>query len=128
MRARKAAGVPSPGLGPGAEREIYMEHREAETFDEIIRRVVEVAQPERVYLFGSAAREEMGPDSDVDLLVVKKGAHRRKLAQEIYRHLIGSGRAVDIVVVTPEDIERYGSSPVLVIGSAMREGREVYAA
>jgi predicted nucleotidyltransferase len=105
-----------------------VEQREAKTLDEIIRRVVEVAEPERVYLFGSAARGEMGPDSDVDLLVVKEGAHRRKLAQEIYRRLIGSGRAVDIVVVTPEDIEHYGGSPVLIIGSALREGREVYAA
>lgn len=101
---------------------------ELEALDEIIRRVVEVAQPERIYLFGSAARGEMGFDSDVDLLVVKKVAHRRKLAQEIYRHLIGTGRAADIVVVTPEDIERHGDSPVLVIGSALREGREVYAA
>ncbi len=96
--------------------------------DEIIRRVVEVAQPERIYLFGSAARGEMGFDSDVDLLVVKKVAHRRKLAQEIYRRLIGAGRAADIVVVTPEDIEHHGGSPVLVIGSALREGIEVYAA
>ena len=37
--------------------------------EEIVRRIVEVAQPERVILFGSAARGEMGPDSDVDLLV-----------------------------------------------------------
>jgi predicted nucleotidyltransferase len=38
----------------------------------IVRRIVEVA-PEKIILFGSAAREEMGPDSDVNLLVVKKG-------------------------------------------------------
>lgn len=104
-----------------------MDTREAETLDRIIRRVVEAARPDKIYLFGSAARDDMSTDSDVDLLVVKKVAHRRKLAQEIYRHLIGSGRAVDIVVVTPEDIENHGGSPVLVIGSALREGREVYA-
>jgi predicted nucleotidyltransferase len=116
-------------LGWNREKlEIPMETRETETLDSIVRRVVEVAQPDRVYLFGSAARGDMDPDSDVDLLVIKKGAHRRKLTQEIYRHLIGSGRAVDIVVVTPEDIENYKSSPLFVIGSAVREGREVYAA
>ncbi len=38
---------------------------------EIIRRVVKVAQPEKIILFGSAARGEMRPNSDVDLLVVK---------------------------------------------------------
>ena len=44
-----------------------------EALEEIIRRVAEVAQPERIILFGSAARGEMGPNSDVDLLVVKRG-------------------------------------------------------
>lgn len=37
---------------------------------EMIRRVVEVAHPQRLILFGSAARGDMGPHSDVDLLVV----------------------------------------------------------
>jgi len=46
----------------------------------VIRRIVEIAQPEKIILFGSAARGEMGPHSDVDLLVVKSGVHRRKLA------------------------------------------------
>jgi len=45
--------------------------------DEIVRRVVEVAHPDRIILFGSAARGDMGPDSDVDLLVVKSGALNR---------------------------------------------------
>ena len=107
-------------------------HKSSGTLDsgvtEIVRRVVEVAQPEKIYLFGSFARGEPGFDSDVDLLVVKKGAHRRRLAQEIYRNMIGVERAVDIVVVTPEDIERHGNSPALVIGSALQEGREIYAA
>lgn len=46
---------------------------------EIIRRIVKVAAPEKIILFGSAARGEMGPNSDVDLLVIKAGAHRRQL-------------------------------------------------
>jgi len=99
-----------------------------ETLQEIIRRIVEVAQPEKIILFGSAARGKMGPHSDVDLLVVKSEAHHRKLAMEIYRNLPGVGCAVDVVVVTPEDIERYGNCPALVIEPAIREGRVVYAA
>lgn len=47
--------------------------------DEIVRRIVDVAHPDRIILFGSAARGEMGPDSDLDLLVVKAGVpHRRE--------------------------------------------------
>lgn len=96
--------------------------------EEVVRRIVEVARPERVLLFGSGARGEAREGSDLDLLVVKSGAHRRKLAQEIYVNLIGVGRSVDMVVVTPEDIERFGDSPALVIGAAMLEGMEAYAA
>ena len=73
---------------------------------EIVRRVVEVARPDRIILFGSAARGDARPDSDVDLLVVKAGvAHRRRLAQRIYSGLVGLEVPVDVLVVTPEDIE-----------------------
>jgi predicted nucleotidyltransferase len=98
-----------------------------EVLDEIIRRVVEAAAPEKIILFGSAARGEMGPNSDVDLLVVKSGAHRRQLTQAIYMNLFGVGQAVDVVVVTPEDVERYKNSFALVIEPALREGKVIYA-
>jgi len=94
--------------------------------DEIVRRIVKVADPDKIILFGSAARGEMGRHSDVDLLVVKSGCvHRRKLAQEIYKSLLGVGLSVD-VVVTPEDIERYRDAIGLVIEPAVREGKVVY--
>jgi len=85
-----------------------------------------VAQPEKIILFGSAARGEMGPDSDLDLLVIKSRVHRRHLAQRIYRNLIGVGQAVDIVVATPEDLDRYGDSIGLVYKPALREGKILY--
>ena len=44
-----------------------------ETLQEIIRRVVEIAEPQRVILFGYAARGDMGSSSDVDLLKTKSG-------------------------------------------------------
>ena len=105
-----------------------MEQESESTLEEIVRRIVQVAQPEQIVLFGSAAREDAGPDSDLDLLVVKRGAHRRKLAQAIYRHLYGVGRAVDVVVVTPEDLERYRDSIGLVVAPALEEGRTIYVA
>ena len=94
--------------------------------DDIIRRIVEVAQPEQIILFGSAARGDMGAHSDVDLLVVKNGAHRRHLAKRIYKSLYGAGAPVDVVVVTPADIERYKDTHALVIKPALQEGRVVY--
>lgn len=102
-------------------------------FDDIIQKTIEtivsVAEPLRIILFGSAARGEMGPNSDLDLLVVvRNGCHRRKTAQKIYRRLIDVGFATDIIVVTEEDLERFGSDPGMVIKKALDEGRELYAA
>lgn len=97
-----------------------------DTLNDIIRRVVEVAEPERIILFGSAARGEMNRHSDVDLLVVKDGADLRRLTARIYRRLYGVGAAVDIVMVTPQDVERYRDSHALVIKPALREGTVMY--
>lgn len=111
---------PGPGRPAGPDPAIL---------EEIIRRVVAVAQPDRIILFGSAARGGMGPDSDIDLLVVKSGVeHRRRLAQEIHMNLFGVPAAVDVVVVAPEDIERFGERVGTIIRPALREGREIYAA
>lgn len=97
--------------------------------DDVIARIVEVADPERIILFGSAARDEMGPHSDLDLLVVKKGDfHQGRLIEEIYMNLIGAGQAVDVIVATPEEVEHYRDSPALVIAPALQEGRIVYDA
>ena len=94
---------------------------------DIVRRVVTVAKPERIVLFGSAARGTMGPNSDVDLLIVKSGRfHRGRLTEAIYRGLRGAGAAVDVVVATPEEIQRYRDDPYLIVASALREGKVVY--
>ena len=100
----------------------------AEVVEEVVRRVVQVAAPEKIILFGSAARGEAGRESDVDLLVVKAGADPLDVARRIYRHLFGVGAAVDVVVVTPEDVDRYRDSPALVIKHALAEGKVVYEA
>ena len=94
---------------------------------DIVRRVVAVAKPEQVVLFGSAARGTMGPNSDVDLLVVKSGRfHRGRLTEAIYRGLHGAEAAVDVVVATPEEIQQYRDDAYLIVASALKEGKVVY--
>jgi uncharacterized protein len=96
---------------------------------DIIQRIVEVAHPDRIIMFGSAARGEMGPDSDIDLLVIKKGIRNpRDVAAKIYMRLYGVGKAVDIIVVSQEQVEKYRDSPYLVIHPATREGVVIYDA
>lgn len=100
-----------------------------EQLNELIRRIVETAHPLRIILFGSAARDEMRVESDIDVLVVvPDGAHRRKTAQQTYLNLIGFGMPVDVVVATPSDLEKYGDSPGLIYREIFRQGRELYAA
>lgn len=94
----------------------------------MIRRIVEAAEPEKIILFGSAARGSMGPHSDIDLLIVKEGEQRRALAGRIYDNLHGVRAAVDVIVVTPGDIERFRESHALVIKPALQEGRVIYEA
>jgi uncharacterized protein len=95
--------------------------------DEIVARILEVARPEKIILFGSAVHGKMGPNSDVDMLIVApNGTHRRHLAQQIYQNMIGVGSPVDIIVITPEDIAKYQHKPALVIEPALREGRVIY--
>ncbi len=99
-----------------------------DTMKEIIRRIVHVAKPDRIVLFGSVARGEAREESDIDLLVVKKGVpHRRRLAQEIYVSLIGIPMPIDIIVVTPEDIEELKDTIGTIIPDALNEGIEIYA-
>lgn len=99
------------------------------TVDEIVRRIVAVAEPERIILFGSAARGELGPDSDIDLLVVKAGEYRkRELSRRIRESLRELPEAFDVIVATPEEVERFGQCFALVYFPALREGRELYAA
>ena len=97
--------------------------------DEIVRRVVETAQPDQIILFGSAARGEMANDSDADLLVVKEHVeHRGKLEQQIYLSLFGVRLPVDVVVVTRQDVEDLKDKVGSIIRPALREGVVVYDA
>jgi predicted nucleotidyltransferase len=95
---------------------------------DVVRRIVEAAQPEKIILFGSAARGEMDSHSDLDILVVKSGADHWSLSSKIRRALRGVNVGVDLVVATPENIERYKDSHPLVYKPALREGRVLYDA
>ena len=104
-------------------------HPDPQVLDDLVRRIVEVAHPRQIILFGSAARGDMGPNSDLDVLVVVPDeTPRRQTTQTIYRHLIGLGAAVDVVVATESDLLQYGDNFSLVYYPALREGRAIYAA
>lgn len=96
---------------------------------ELVNRIVESARPLRIILFGSAARGEMGPDSDLDVLVVMpEGVHRRRTAQDLHQRMCGVGRPVEILVATPSDLTKHGHNRGLIYHQVLRDGRVIYAA
>jgi predicted nucleotidyltransferase len=104
-------------------------HPDDSVIDAVTARTVDAVRPLRIILFGSAARGEMGVESDLDLLVVvPDGTHRRRTAQAVHRRLSGLPVSVDVVVATPEDLRCHGDDPGMVFRSALRDGREIYAA
>ena len=98
-----------------------------EKIDDLVRRIVERFQPEKIILFGSHARGTAGQDSDADILVVMpvKGSKRKK-ATEMDVALIGLDLPVDLIVVTPEELERNKNQIGTIVYPALREGKVLY--
>jgi uncharacterized protein len=99
------------------------------TIQEIVRRILAVARPDRIILFGSAATGTMTPDSDVDLLVLKRSAEQpyEEMAA-LEDALRGMGYPFGVVVLPLDRFEETKE----VIGSlaypAHRYGRVLYEA
>ncbi len=96
---------------------------------EIIDRIVEEANPIRVVLFGSHARGDAKPDSDVDLLIVVDGEAlktRPRLDGSLYERMVGIPVSKDFVLTTPKSIARYGHLVGTVLRPALREGITLY--
>ncbi len=97
---------------------------------EAVRRLVEVYEPELLYLFGSAARGEAGPDSDFDLLVVvgDEAPPEMRRAGKGYEALWGLGVPIDIVVWARGDFDRRLHLRASLPSTVVREGVLLHAA
>lgn len=96
--------------------------------DKMVRRLARRFKPEQIILFGSYARGSAGPDSDVDLLVVMPliGSKRDK-ELEMRLALHDFAVAMDVIVVTPEEVARRRHIPGTIIRPAFHEGKVLYA-
>ena len=94
-------------------------------------RLVEFYQPVRVYLFGSEARGEAGPDSDVDFLVVVPDSTPEQVMRsgDVYSRLSGFGVAKDVIPWRRSDFERRAANVKASLpATVLREGRVLYDA
>lgn len=97
---------------------------------EIVRRLVPAYRPERIYLFGSMARGNTGPDSDYDVLVVvpDDATPERRDSDLGYRGLRGTGIAADVIVWTRSAFERRKHVVTSLPATVLREGKLIHAA
>ncbi len=100
---------------------------DAELMEEIVRRIVQTVDPDRVILFGSRARGDIRPDSDIDLLVIAASSEPRyRRAVPLYGALSDMLVPMDIVVYTPQEVEEWSQVPQAFITTAIREGKVLY--
>jgi len=97
---------------------------------EVVRRLVAAFHPERVYLFGSAARGEANPDSDYDLMLVVPDDAPPDLRRSgrAYEVLWGLGVAADVLVWTRTAFDSRAHLQASLPGVILREGRLLHAA
>ena len=94
---------------------------------QMVRRLVRQFDPDQIILFGSHARGQPRPDSDLDLLIVLPEApDRRRAAVEIMRALRDLPVSKDILVTTPAHLAERGQVNGLVYRTALEEGIVVY--
>jgi predicted nucleotidyltransferase len=85
-------------------------------------------QPQRVILFGSAARGEADTDSDLDVLVIKDTLEPFVQRLEAMARLCPPGVHADILVYTPDELQRMLEDGNPFILRALEEGRVLYEA
>ena len=103
---------------------------ENKALQEIVRRLINAYEPEKIYLFGSVARGEEGEESDYDLLVIvpDSASPDRKRSQLAYHALRGTGIAVDVLVWTKTAFDQRLHLKASLPSIVKEEGKLLYAA
>ena len=95
--------------------------------EEVIKRIVENINPQRIILFGSYTKDNFNEHSDLDLLIIKNTdlpSHKR--GRVIFKHLRGLKIPVDIVVYTPEEIKEWQNEKHSFLSKILKEGKVIY--
>ena len=95
--------------------------------EKAIKTIVKVAEPDKIILFGSHAKGDDKPESDYDLLVLKRGVKKqRSLTQKIYLSFKDVGAPIDVIVADLDKYEQLKMDPYMIYSEAARNGRMVY--
>ncbi len=95
--------------------------------DEIKRRIVENVKPEKIILFGSYAYGTPTKDSDIDILIIKESNLPRYMrGREIRKYLRGLKVAIDLLVYTKDEIQKWANIKTAFITTVMEKGKVLY--
>ena len=103
----------------------------ADQLASLAERIIDLANPRQVILFGSQARGTAKVDSDIDLLIIGDRSQdanwsRRREIGRIRRGLPGVGVPIDILFFTPDEVAKWRDTTNHVVSEALREGRVIY--
>lgn len=94
---------------------------------EVVRRILTVASPDRIILFGSAATGTMTKDSDLDLLILEAAPENtRQESVKIRRALDDIGYPIDVIVIRTERFEETKNLIGGIAFPANKYGRVLY--
>jgi len=98
-----------------------------ELLADITRRIVERFHPRRIVLFGSRARGDARPDSDIDLFIeMESGKRPSDRAIDVLSVFGLRPWSMDVLVYTPEEVRRSRSDPGSLVESIEAEGRVLH--
>jgi uncharacterized protein len=98
--------------------------------EEMVSRLIAAFNPDHIYLYGSRATGEAGPDSDYDLMLVVSASQvpRYRRDQQAFRALCGLGVPKGVIVLTRAEFEAGRKVICSLPATVLREGRLLYAA
>lgn len=93
---------------------------------EVADKIAKEHQPEKIILFGSYAWGEPGPDSDVDLFIIKETENMRETAMKIDGSIFPRPFPIDLIVYTPAKLRRELNLEEPFVSKITKEGKVLF--
>ena len=98
-----------------------------EKISEIVNKIAENYDPDKIILFGSYAKGTANTDSDLDFIIVKKtDTPKQKRGREVRKYLLGAMIPIDLKIYTPDEFEKEKNSVYSFLNSAIKNSKLIY--
>lgn len=97
-----------------------------EEIQSITQQLIEKYKPAKIILFGSAARGNFGPNSDLDFLIIKDDAGRHLEVEQRLHRMINYKIASDFIFLTPKEVKRRLKKKDFFLQEIFRKGKVLH--